>query len=265
MNEGLSAPVASGGNYLLTTDGSGTGPVANPAEGAVGVVLRNPRGVAIATVSRRIGPATNTEAEYQALIAGLELAKEHGVRRLRVFIDSELLVDHLTDKAAVKTDHLRALHRRASDLLSAFSNCRLSWIPRAWNQEADLLATTALKAGELDTSADRDIEPPEDAPVVDAEGQAYWISEQTDIPVAVVSQVLDLEYEFMAALGIADDPDLEFSYYDPQELSDVGKVVDTQRLAQDAERFLEVRADVAALILDAETQFFRMRGLTSDD
>lgn len=258
------SPKVSGGNYLLSTDGSGTGPFSDPSEGAIGVVLRNPRGFVVATLSRPIGPATNTTAEYRALIEGLRLALQRGVYRIRVFVDSELLVDQLQGRAEVRKDHIRPLHQEATDLLSSFSDCRISWIPRAWNTEADVLAAAALKGSDSfarESSSPQSSEQ-DGAQVIDAEGQAMWISEHTDLPQFVVERVLNLEFEFMVAAGIVDVPDYDFDYYSPEDLQDVGDIVDTQRLAQDAERFLNIPVEIAALIFDAENQYFRMRGLT---
>jgi ribonuclease HI len=68
-------PEPSKRNYLVNADGSGTGTADNPAQGAIGVVLRDPDGHLIAEISERIGPAINTVAEYRALIEGLKLAR----------------------------------------------------------------------------------------------------------------------------------------------------------------------------------------------
>ena len=81
-------PEPSKRNYLLHADGSGTGTTDNPAQGAIGVVLRHHDGHPIAEISRRIGPAINTVAEYRALIEGLKLARSRGIQRIRVFLDS---------------------------------------------------------------------------------------------------------------------------------------------------------------------------------
>ena len=138
-------PEPSKRNYLLNTDGSGTGTVANPAQGAIGVVLRDPDGGMIAEISKRIGPAINTVAEYRALIEGLKLARGRGIARVRVFLDSELVVDQVSGRAKVRKEHIRPLHAEACSLLQGFSNVRVSWVPRKWNAEADALATKALR------------------------------------------------------------------------------------------------------------------------
>ena len=131
-------------NYLLKTDGSGTGTIDNPAQGAIGVVLRDPDGQLIEEISKPIGPAINTVAEYRALIEGLKLARSRGIQRIRVFLDSELVVDQVNGCAKVGKEHIRPLHSEACSLLQEFPNIRISWVPRKWNAEADALATKAL-------------------------------------------------------------------------------------------------------------------------
>ena len=94
-------PEPSKRNYLLNADGSGTGTIDTPAQGAIGVVLRDPDCHLIAEISKRIGPAINTVAEYRALIEVLKLARSRGIQRIRVFLDSELVVDQVNGRAKV--------------------------------------------------------------------------------------------------------------------------------------------------------------------
>src|SRR3954471_22298554 len=138
-------PEPSKRNYLLHTDGSGTGTTDNPAQGAIGVVLSAPDGHPIAEISEPIGPAINTVGEYRGLIEGLKLARSRGIQRIRVFLDSELVVDQVNGRARAGKEHLRPLHAEACTLLQQFPNHRLSWVPRHWNSEADALATKALR------------------------------------------------------------------------------------------------------------------------
>ena len=136
-------PKPSKRNYLLKTDGSGSGTTDNPAQGAIGVVLRDPDGHPVDEISEPIGPAINTVAEYRALIEGLKLARSHKIQRIRVFLDSETVVEQVNGRAKVDTDIIRPLHAEACSLLKEFPNIRVSWIPRKWNAEADDLATKA--------------------------------------------------------------------------------------------------------------------------
>src|SRR3954468_3821245 len=88
-------PEPSKRNYLLKTDGYGTGNIDNPAQGAIGGVLRDPDGQLIEEISKPIGPAINPVAEYRALIEGLKLARSRGIQRIRVFLASELVGDQV--------------------------------------------------------------------------------------------------------------------------------------------------------------------------
>jgi len=136
-------PLLSRGNYLLNTDGFGTGTIESPGAGAIGVVLRDPDGRLVAEISKRIEPTINTVAEYQALIEGRTLARSRGIQRLRVYLDSELVVDQVNGRVQVRREHIRPLHTKACSLMQEFPSIRISWVPRKRNAEADALATKA--------------------------------------------------------------------------------------------------------------------------
>jgi Reverse transcriptase-like len=106
------------GYYLLNTDGGNSGDPLGRA--AIGVLLRTRRLVTVAQISRAIGPATHNVAEYRALIEGLKLARDHGIQRVRVFMDSELVVDQVNGVSAVRQAHLTELHEVASSLGAQF-------------------------------------------------------------------------------------------------------------------------------------------------
>lgn len=141
-----------GGQYILNTDGGmapgqGHRQSRDPlGQAVIGALLRTRRLATVATISEEIGPATHNEAEYRALIRGLELALDHGVQRIRVYMDSELVVDQMNGDSAVKQPGLVELHRAASSLCIQFKSVRISWVPREWNAEADQLARDALSA-----------------------------------------------------------------------------------------------------------------------
>ena len=131
------------GYYLLNTDGGNSGdPLGRAAIGAI-LRVRTPRLVTVAQISKAIGPATHNAAEYRALIEGLKLARDYGVQRIRVYMDSELVVDQVNGVSAVRKEHLRELHKVASSLVALF-DIRISWVPREWNAEADRLVRDAL-------------------------------------------------------------------------------------------------------------------------
>jgi ribonuclease HI len=132
------------GYYLLNTDGGNSGDRLGRA--AIGALLRSPRLVTVAQISKAIDPATHNVAEYRGLIEGLKLAHDHGIPRIRVYMDSELVVDQVNRVSEVTKAHLRELHEEASSLRALFVNFRICWVPREMNAEADRLVKDALGA-----------------------------------------------------------------------------------------------------------------------
>src|SRR4051812_7390499 len=134
------------GYYLLNTDGGNRGDPLGRA--AIGALLRTRRLVTVAQISKAIGPATHNVAEYQGLIEGLKLARENGIQRIRVYMDSEIVVDQVNGVSPVRQAHLSELHREARGLVTQFKSFRISWVPRELNAEADRLVNDALGAPE---------------------------------------------------------------------------------------------------------------------
>lgn len=131
--------------HTLRTDGSGNGSFEDPAEGAIGAVLKDVDGNVVDELSEWIGPATNTIAEYWALVEGLRMARRYKVKHLEVRVDSQLLVDQLKGSSRVTKEYLMPLHRRAAALLKEFDgNVAVAWNGRKGNAEADRLAAKAL-------------------------------------------------------------------------------------------------------------------------
>ena len=99
----------------------------------------------LASISRRIGRATNNQAEYRALIAALEKAIELGARQVDIRLDSELVVKQMQGRYRVKNVALRPLYLKVGELLSQLESFTISSVPREQNAEADRLANAALR------------------------------------------------------------------------------------------------------------------------
>ena len=56
--------------------------------GGVGVILLSPEGDVVECMVRLDFPTTNNEAEYEALVAGLDLAKAAGATNVVIYYDS---------------------------------------------------------------------------------------------------------------------------------------------------------------------------------
>ena len=125
----------------LSTDGGARG---NPGPAAYGYVVEADDGTVLAAHGETIGTATNNEAEYRALVAGLEKALELEVDELEVVSDSELLVKQMRREYKVKNENLRALFEQASVLADRLGSVRYTAVRREHNELADRLVNEAL-------------------------------------------------------------------------------------------------------------------------
>ncbi|GJY22650.1 reverse transcriptase domain-containing protein [Tanacetum coccineum] len=83
--------------WTLFTDGSSC----IDGSGA-GLILTNPKGVEFTYAMRFTFEATNNEAEYEALIAGLRIAKQIGVKNLQAHVDSRLVANQVNGSYVAK-------------------------------------------------------------------------------------------------------------------------------------------------------------------
>lgn len=129
--------------HHLYTDGGSRG---NPGPAGIGARLLTASGDVVEELADFIGTATNNVAEYQALLAGLDLALDRGVERLDVFMDSELVVRQVNGQYKVKDAGLKPLHAQACLLLSRFHEVDVKHVRREQNAEADRLVNEAIDA-----------------------------------------------------------------------------------------------------------------------
>jgi len=138
----LDQPLMVGGTLHLFSDGGSRG---NPGQAAIGIVLFDPlKNEVIREYGEAIGIVTNNIAEYQALIAGLKIAKEFQPNHLICHLDSELVVKQLSGEYRVKMPSFQPLIAEINDLKSNFPTTTFRYIPRGENRRADLLVNRAL-------------------------------------------------------------------------------------------------------------------------
>ena len=121
-------------------DGASRG---NPGKAGAGALMINEEGKVVWETSRFLGQKTNNEAEYMALILLLKAAKEHGVRSLRVFGDSKLVVSQVSRQWKINLPHLRLLAQQVWELAEGM-NISYHWIPREQNKSADILSNEGI-------------------------------------------------------------------------------------------------------------------------
>ena len=128
--------------YLnLYTDGGARG---NPGPAAAGWVIKDDQGEVLISAGKYLGELTNNQAEYEALILGLAEAKSFEVKNLKVFMDSELIINQMQRKYKVKNAKLAVLFVKAWNLTLEFSKVEWEHILREKNYEADAEVNKAL-------------------------------------------------------------------------------------------------------------------------
>ena len=88
-------------------------------------------------------PASNNVAEYEALINGLRIAVELGIRRHDVWGDSQLVIDQVMKESSCHNAKMATYCREVYWLEDKFDGLELNHILRRLNEAADALAKAA--------------------------------------------------------------------------------------------------------------------------
>jgi probable phosphoglycerate mutase len=115
----------------------------NPGPAGYGVRIERDDGTVV-ELKEALGITTNNVAEYRGLIAALAWAAAHGIRRLQVRSDSELLIRQMRGEYRVKHPGLRPLSAEARRLVQQIGDVRFEHVRRELNTEADRLANEAM-------------------------------------------------------------------------------------------------------------------------
>ncbi|XP_034225475.1 uncharacterized protein LOC117635208 [Prunus dulcis] len=130
--------------WTLFVDGS-----SNAQGCGAGLVLISPDKVALEYALRFKFQASNNEAEYEALLAGLRLAKEMDAKQIQIFSDSQLVVHQVNQDFTAKDASMTAYLQHARHLLTTFHAHSIKQVSRSKNSHADALAklASALEQG----------------------------------------------------------------------------------------------------------------------
>jgi ribonuclease HI len=106
-----------------------------------GIVLISPQGDKLKYVLRMSFPqASNNEAEYKALLHGMKMAKACGATRLKIFGDSNVIVQQVMNRCDAISDNMMVYRNLYYYLEETFDGCEVLHVSRASNEEADNLA-----------------------------------------------------------------------------------------------------------------------------
>ncbi|KAJ9539491.1 hypothetical protein OSB04_032224 [Centaurea solstitialis] len=121
--------------WTLHADGS-----SNIRGSGLGIVLKSSHGGNMVYSIRCEFKTTNNEAEYEALIAGLDIAYNSGARRVHVRSDSLLVVNQVNGDFQAKDSKMMTYLEIAKESIARFEEFTIEQIPRDLNVQADALA-----------------------------------------------------------------------------------------------------------------------------
>ncbi|MFA6391932.1 MAG: ribonuclease HI family protein [Patescibacteria group bacterium] len=126
---------------IIFTDGGARG---NPGPAASGVVIFDEHKKILGEYSEYLGETTNNQAEYRAIILALKKAIELNGTRIKIYSDSELIVNQLNRKYKVKDAGLATLFVQVWNLVQKFDSVEYHHIPREKNKLADAQVNLCL-------------------------------------------------------------------------------------------------------------------------
>uniref|UniRef100_A0A2N9EPX2 Uncharacterized protein n=1 Tax=Fagus sylvatica TaxID=28930 RepID=A0A2N9EPX2_FAGSY len=131
--------------WTVSIDGSSTKDM-----GGAGIILVSPEKDKFEYAIQLHFRVINNEAEYEALLAGLKLSKNMGIKNLTVKSDSQLVIGQIKGEYEAKEDRMRKDLTVVQTLLPHFKKVEFIQIPREENVDADRLARLASSGEEFD-------------------------------------------------------------------------------------------------------------------
>ncbi|CAH1419865.1 unnamed protein product [Lactuca virosa] len=113
----------------LDYDGSGAG-----------VVLESPIGERFTYALRFNFKCSNNEAEYEALLVGLQLAMSIDITKIKAYGDSMLVVNQVNGLYEAKDEHIKKYLAKVEEAIKKFDEFQIVRVPRSKNKEANTLS-----------------------------------------------------------------------------------------------------------------------------
>ncbi|XP_061341625.1 uncharacterized protein LOC133287940 [Gastrolobium bilobum] len=128
--------------WTIYVDGS-----SNSKGSGAGVIVESPEGESVEHSLHLEFLTSNNQAEYEAFIAGIVKAKEHGARRIKIMSDSQLVTSQVAGKYQAKGPLMMKYLQQVKRLLAEFDEVVVQYIPQNENNRADILSKLASSKG----------------------------------------------------------------------------------------------------------------------
>ena len=86
---------------------------------------------------------TNNTAEYEALLACLQIDQDLGAKKVKIFTDSQLVASQVTGEYQVREEHLQEYVQLVLEKMKEFETVEVTHVPREQNTRADILSKLA--------------------------------------------------------------------------------------------------------------------------
>ena len=126
---------------MLHMDGA-----SNEQGSRAGLILKSPEGVVAEYTLRFSFKTSNNQAEYEALIVGLQIAKDLKIKKLRAYSDSQLVVGQTRGEFEAKDPVMAKYLQKVKELTPSFQYLNILHIPRKDNTSADSLSHLATSS-----------------------------------------------------------------------------------------------------------------------
>ena len=123
--------------WIIHTNGS-----SNRHVGGAGVVIQTPKGDKIECMIQLDFPTTNNEAEYEALVARLDLTKATGAGNVIMHCDSQVITSQIKGEYKCRSERMKKYLEEVKNRIDSLE-VKFVQIPRTENECADRLARAA--------------------------------------------------------------------------------------------------------------------------
>ena len=124
--------------WTLCVDGSAT----SGGSGA-GLIVVSPTGRVYEQALKFLFKASNNEAEYEALLGGMDLCYTLGAEHLCAFFDSQLIVSQVMGEYEARDAVMAAYLSKVKERAKCFKKFEIKNVPRSENQQVDALSKLA--------------------------------------------------------------------------------------------------------------------------
>ncbi|XP_073103293.1 uncharacterized protein [Elaeis guineensis] len=121
--------------WMLHIDGA-----SNAQGSGAGLILMNSKGIVTEYAFRFNFKASNNQAEYEALLTGLKIAKELEIYSLKIFTNSQLIAGQVKDKFEARDPIMMKYLQKVKDFTASLKYFEIFHIPRVENAWADVLS-----------------------------------------------------------------------------------------------------------------------------